>query len=172
MNPRVAEHRQWAKFGAAARDGTGPQSDTTSVGENIELHPRVGYKSQEKEESLNAKSDLDKQKEALAKTATVKCRICNGDHFTARCPFKGTMAPEGEPAVGEPAEDPMASEAAGGAGMGKGSYVPPAMRKGAAASAGEKMGGKYERDDLATLRVTNVCPRLILILHCMLTLFR
>ncbi|KAF3354411.1 hypothetical protein VdG1_07490 [Verticillium dahliae VDG1] len=41
----------------------------------------------------------------------------------------------------------------------KGSYVPPALRggPGGAAGAGERMGGKFgERDDLATLRVTNV----------------
>ena len=43
----------------------------------------------------------------------------------------------------------------GGLGSGGGGYVPPHLRKGAAAS-GERMGGKYERDDLATLRVTNV----------------
>jgi translation initiation factor 3 subunit G len=41
----------------------------------------------------------------------------------------------------------------------KGSYVPPHMRNGASAGAGDRMGGgKYERDDLATLRVTNVSP--------------
>ena len=45
----------------------------------------------------------------------------------------------------------------GGLGTGGGGYVPPHLRKGAAAS-GERMGGKYERDDLATLRVTNVSP--------------
>lgn len=41
-------------------------------------------------------------------------------------------------------------------GAGGSSYVPPHLRKGGA-GAGERMGGgKYERDDLATLRVTNV----------------
>lgn len=158
VNPRIAERRQWAKFGASAKDGQGPQSDTTSVGENIELYPRIGYKAQEKDDQ-QAGADLEKKKEAL-KTATVKCRICNGDHFTARCPFKGTMAPDGEPPAGEPAVDPMASEMGGAAAGVKGSYVPPAMRKGGA-SAGEKMGGKYERDDLATLRVTNVSQYLL-----------
>lgn len=46
----------------------------------------------------------------------------------------------------------------GGLGTGGGGYVPPHLRKGGAAGAGERMGGKYERDDLATLRVTNVVP--------------
>jgi len=50
------------------------------------------------------------------------------------------------------------SQGAAGAGK-KGSYVPPALRGNRAGGAGEQMGGsKYgERDDLATLRVTNVC---------------
>lgn len=50
-----------------------------------------------------------------------------------------------------------AGESSAAAGDKKGSYVPPALRKGAGGGEGEKMGGKYsDRDDLATLRVTNV----------------
>lgn len=93
----------------------------------------------------------------------VKCRICNGEHFTARCPYKDTMAPIGEAGAADVAagmgDEPVAAGAAsvGAAGPGKkGSYVPPALRAGAA-GAGDRMGGKYsDRDDLATLRVTNV----------------
>jgi len=156
VDPRVAERRGWAKFGASANDSAGPQNATTSVGENIELHPRQGYKGVENQEVVGANAEMEKGRKAL-KNATVKCRICNGEHFTARCPFKGTMAPEGEPAAGEPAADPMAEPATRGLGAGKSSYVPPALRdKNGAAATGERMGGKYERDDLATLRVTNV----------------
>ena len=97
--------------------------------------------------------------EAQLKGKKVKCRICNGEHFTARCPFKDTMAPVGEDGAaadtgaGGPGDAEMA---AGGLGTGKSSYVPPHMRSGGA-GAGDKMGGgKFERDDLATLRVTNV----------------
>lgn len=67
------------------------------------------------------------------------------------------MAPEGEPGLADAVADPMAEIGAIG-GAGKSSYVPPALRKGGSAATGERMpGGKYERDDLATLRVTNVC---------------
>lgn len=61
-----------------------------------------------------------------------------------------------------PAADPMAEEGeeggkqSSGLGAGGSSYVPPHMRKGAQAGGGDRMGGKFERDDLATLRVTNV----------------
>jgi hypothetical protein len=92
------------------------------------------------------------------KDKKVKCRICSGEHFTARCPYKDTMAPvDAEGAAIDPlAEGGGAAEKAeGGLGSGGSSYVPPHLRKGGA-GAGERMGGKYERDDLATLRVTNV----------------
>jgi translation initiation factor 3 subunit G len=61
---------------------------------------------------------------------------------------------------GNPVADPMAEDGEkptkeGGLGVGGSSYVPPHMRKGATGG-GDKLGGKYERDDLATLRVTNV----------------
>ena len=102
----------------------------------------------------------DKEK---LKNMKVKCRICDGEHFTARCPFKDTMAPMGEEGgagaggggQGDGSEDGAGGVKEGGLGSGGGGYVPPHLRKGAA-GAGERMGGKYERDDLATLRVTNV----------------
>jgi len=76
------------------------------------------------------------------------------------------MAPVGEEGSADPAAGPTdAPEAAGGLGAGKSSYVPPHMRNGGGASAGDRMGGgKYERDDLATLRVTNVSTQCLSIL--------
>jgi len=75
------------------------------------------------------------------------------------------MAPIGEDVAGAAGgmdADGDGEPAAGGLGVGGSSYVPPHMRKGAAAGAGDRMGGKYERDDLATLRVTNVSSLLAL----------
>ena len=156
VNPRVAERRAWAKFGLEKGHAAGPSFDTTSVGENIIFRPSVTWKKDGKEE----KPEKDSVKAQL-KDKKVKCRICDGEHFTARCPFKDTMAPMGEDGVGGAGvvegadrgdeEDPKV----GGLGSGGGGYIPPHLRKGAPAS-GERMGGKYERDDLATLRVTNV----------------
>lgn len=64
------------------------------------------------------------------------------------------MAPEGEAAgaPGEAGEDDAPD--VGGLGVGGSSYVPPHLR--GRGGKGETMGGKFERDDLATLRVTNV----------------
>lgn len=152
-NPRVAERRAWPKMGGEAGKPPGPRSDTTTMGENIIFRPQSGFKSGQVQEE---KPD-DSKKAENVKKMQIKCRICSGDHFTTKCPFKDTMAPEGE-AAGTPADmDAINGAAEGGLGVGGGGYVPPHLRKGAAAAGGgERMGGKFERDDLATLRVTNV----------------
>ncbi|KAI9678498.1 MAG: translation initiation factor eIF3 subunit g [Trizodia sp. TS-e1964] len=156
VNPRVAERKGWAKFGLEKGHSAGPQGDTTSVGENIVFRPSVNWKANAKEDGKTDKGSIKDQ----LKDKKVKCRICNGEHFTARCPFKDTMAPVGEDtgaADGEGAGEGAGDEpAVGGLGQGGSSYVPPHLRRGGA-GAGDKMGGgKYERDDFATLRVTNV----------------
>lgn len=160
VNPAIAERRSWAKFGLEKGKPKGPQPDTTSIAENMQFRPSVNWKAVQAEEAksgANATTEEKARKDAL-KDKKVKCRICSGEHFTARCPYKDTMAPVEE---GGPAADPLAEDekdaGPGGLGTGGGGYVPPHLRKGGAAGAGERMGGKYERDDLATLRVTNAC---------------
>ncbi|ATZ52120.1 putative eukaryotic translation initiation factor 3 subunit g protein [Botrytis fragariae] len=152
VNPRVAERKSWGKFGLSQKDAAGPASDTTSVGENIIFRPSTNWRKDAKEEVSDAGAMKNKLKDKQ-----VKCRICSGEHFTAKCPFKGTMAPLGEEgAVDVAAGHADTPEGPGGLGAGKSSYVPPHLRNGGTAG-GERMGGgKFERDDLATLRVTNV----------------
>ncbi|KIW81062.1 eukaryotic translation initiation factor 3 subunit G [Fonsecaea pedrosoi CBS 271.37] len=160
VNPVVAERRTWEKFGLEKGKPKGPQPDTTSVGENILFRPSRDWKNAQAEEAKagGGKAEEKSLKEQL-RDKKVKCRICQGEHFTARCPFKDTMAPADDGTT--PVADPMAEDdesgqkPQGGLGTGGSSYVPPHLRKGAQ-GAGERMGGKYERDDLATLRVTNV----------------
>ncbi|KAI9902779.1 hypothetical protein N3K66_002131 [Trichothecium roseum] len=155
VNPRVADRKTWAKFGQSAKDGPGPATDTTSVGENIIFRPSFNWRKEAKEEG----DEKDQLKDKL-KDKKVKCRICNGEHFTARCPYKDTMAPVGETPAADVAAgmgDEPSSAPGAAPGAKKGSYVPPALRGDRAGAAGERMGGKFgDRDDLATLRVTNV----------------
>ncbi|KAM3464844.1 hypothetical protein MY5147_007618 [Beauveria neobassiana] len=156
VNPRVADRKSWSKFGASANDGAGPAPDTTSIAENMIFRPSVSWRKDAKDESADPNAQAMKNK---LKDKQVKCRICNGEHFTARCPYKDTMAPIGENGAADVAAgmgDEPSTAGAGGVGAKKGSYVPPALR-GGAASASAMAGSKYgERDDLATLRVTNV----------------
>ncbi|KAH6895545.1 eukaryotic translation initiation factor 3 subunit G-domain-containing protein [Thelonectria olida] len=157
VNPRVADRKTWPKFGQSAKDPPGPAHDTTTVGENIIFRPSVNWRKDAKDEAADPNAQAMKDK---LKDKKVKCRICNGEHFTARCPYKDTMAPMGETGAADVAAgmgDEPSSAAGPGAGK-KGSYVPPALRGGPGGGAGERMGGSKfgERDDLATLRVTNV----------------
>ncbi|OQO02607.1 Eukaryotic translation initiation factor 3 subunit G [Cryoendolithus antarcticus] len=151
-NPRVAERRQWAKMGPEANKPAGP-GDTTTLGENIIFRPQVGFKAG----GVQEKAPEEEKKNDALKKMQIKCRICSGDHFTTKCPFKDSMAaPEegtGEGAGGEGGGDGI--DAAGGLGSTTGAYVPIHLRNGRKGE-GERMGGKFERDDLATLRVTNV----------------
>jgi translation initiation factor 3 subunit G len=147
VNPRVAERKQWSKFGQEKGKLAGPQTDTVSVAENILFRPVAAWKASNEDKGDEAK------KKAELKNAKIKCRICQGDHFTTKCPFKDTMAPEGDVAPADMPDDAPGS-ASGGLGLGSGGYVPPHLR--GRAGAGEKMGGKFDRDDSATLRVTNV----------------
>ena len=151
INPRVIERKQWAKFGDEKGKASGPQTDTTSVAENIVFRPQANWKAGQADEN----SEMEKKKATL-KDTKIKCRICQGEHWTSKCPFKDSMPPEGEAALGLGTED--AAEGAGGLGVAGGSYIAPHLR-GKSGVTGERMGGgKYgqERDDLATLRVTNL----------------
>ncbi|KAF2431367.1 eIF-3 RNA-binding subunit [Tothia fuscella] len=152
VNPRVAERKQWAKFGEEKGKAAGPQTDTTSIAENIVFRPQVNWKASQAQEQ-----NPIEQKKASLKDTKIKCRICSGEHWTSKCPFKDTMAPEGENAGADAAGMDDDVGGAGSLGAGGSSYVPPHLR-GKAGVTGERMGGggKYERDDLATLRVTNV----------------
>ncbi|KAF2395735.1 eIF-3 RNA-binding subunit [Trichodelitschia bisporula] len=153
VNPRVAERKHWSKFGEEKGKPVGPQSDTTSIAENIVFRPSSNWKTNQSEE----KNPIDKQKATL-KDAKIKCRICSGEHWTSKCPFKDTMAPEGENAGAGAGTGAEEESAAPGLGPSNSSYVPPHLR-GKSGVTGERMGGgKFgqERDDLATLRVTNV----------------
>ncbi|KAI9774531.1 MAG: translation initiation factor eIF3 subunit g [Geoglossum simile] len=155
VNPRVAERKAWPKFGLEKGHAPGPDLQTTSVGENIVFRPSINWKATQKDDQSGNKGSIKEQ----LKDKKVKCRICNGEHFTARCPFKDTMAPADEAAGGagdQDGSDRGTPEPAGGLGESKSRYIAPHLRHGAGGGGGDRMGGKFERDDLATLRVTNV----------------
>jgi len=98
----------------------------------------------------NIKTEL-----AKAGAGKVVCRLCKGDHFTAKCPYKDSLA--GLETADIPPTDDAPADAPPAASSG-GKYVPPSMRAGARGP-GESMnrpGGTGSREDLPTLRVTNI----------------
>ena len=109
----VAERQKWAKFGQEKGSKPGPDRATTTVGENVTLKLSVGHKvripppflSRKKKTYLyinhiNRKKvqEVEQSPEEGAKTrlkaagaGTVSCRLCKGEHYTAKCPYKDTL---------------------------------------------------------------------------------
>ena len=143
---------------------------TTTIGENVQLKFSAGGAGKNKEPEL---SDADKMKQELA-GKKIQCRTCKGDHFTSKCPYKDTLGAAGgdtpdadgamtpNAALADPTNPAVAASSLAFAAMGSGGgaggkYVPPSQRAGAANRTGERMGGSsMNRDDLPTLRVTNL----------------
>ncbi|KAN0062916.1 translation initiation factor eIF3 subunit g [Thecaphora frezii] len=159
VNHDVAERKTWTKFGQEKGRAPGPHSSTTTVGENVLLKMGAGNKREEPEVD-----EMDKMRQQLANKKIV-CRLCKGDHFTTKCPYKDTLeaipgasgadTPEGGDGTLTPAAMDPTNPAVSASSTGK--YIPPSMRAGAK-GAGEKMGGLggVSREDLPTLRVTNL----------------
>jgi len=150
----VAERKTWTKFGLEKGNKPGPDRATTTVGETVYLKLSPGNKSAESETSEQQvlKATLSK-----AGAGKVVCRICKGDHFTAKCPYKDSLAGleniETTALVGDEDPDAPAPAPVPAAG-GPSKYVPPSMRN---RGPGESMGRPGgSRDDLPTLRVTNI----------------
>ena len=151
--PAIAARKAWPKFGAEKGNKAGPDVKTTQVGEDIPLKLAYGWKNVEKQQ--------EEQGKLLAKLENKKvtCRICKGEHFTAKCPYKDTLAPMDEiPAPGSGdgtpgRESPDIPDV--GAATGRSTYVAPHLRAGAVRTQGSSMD-RRERDDSNTLRVTNL----------------
>ncbi|PBK99185.1 translation initiation factor 3 RNA-binding subunit, partial [Armillaria gallica] len=162
VDPKIAQRQKWAKFGQERGNKAGPDRATTTVGENVGLKLSVGNKVR----ALHCSSDAEptqeeSMKSKLAKSGAgkVNCRICKGDHFTAKCPYKDTLGALDNPDSGAGPDDGLTSDATPAApATTGGKYVPPSMRAGASRP-GESMRGLSSggnRDDYPTLRVTNV----------------
>src|SRR5579859_4327061 len=92
--PAIAARKAWPKFGQEKGNKPGPDLKTTQVGEDIPLKLAYGWK--------NAEKQQEEQGKLMAKVENKKvaCRICKGDHFTAKCPYRDTLAPMDEVGAG------------------------------------------------------------------------
>ncbi|KAJ1025010.1 hypothetical protein NDA18_004296 [Ustilago nuda] len=160
VNHQVAQRKNWSKFGQEKGKAPGPHSATTTIGENVILKMSAGNNKTAEPEV----DDMDKVRQQLANKRIV-CRLCKGDHFTTKCPYKDTLeaipgAGADTPEDGEGSMTPLAAmdptNPAVAASTG-GKYVPPSMR-GGTKGPGDKMGGLggMSRDEFPTLRVTNL----------------
>ena len=155
--PAIAARKSWTKFGAEKGNKPGPDLKTTQVGEDIPLKLAYGWKNAEKQEEQN-KGIINLKPE----NKKVACRICKGDHFTAKCPYRDTLQPMdefpslgGDSGTGTPGR--ASPDVTDNLTTTRTSYVPPHLRAGANRSqtTGSSMD-RRERDDSNTLRVTNL----------------
>lgn len=157
VSKSIAKRKSWRKFGLASKDNPhGPDPSTTFVGDDVYLSFTTN-----KEELDDDKEDPLKK---LKGNSIVKCRVCKGDHWTTKCPYKDSLQPLKEIEDKEKAKDNVdggaldfASKVAGGPGGGS-KYVPPSLRGGSDGTPrrGETMNSRRQADEAATLRVTNL----------------
>ncbi|KAG0310182.1 translation initiation factor eIF3 subunit g, partial [Linnemannia gamsii] len=151
VNKAVAARKKWPKFGKEKGNKPGPDPATTNVGDNIKLKlsstGQITHDVDEKHEAM--KAQLQNKK--------ILCRICKGDHFTTKCPYKDSLGMEDAAATPTPAEEPAAEEQQSGS-----KYIAPHMRAGASSGGvGGRPGSagpdsREKRDEQPTLRVTNL----------------
>lgn len=139
----VARRKTLPKFGDSANDKPGPNPQTTMVSEDVHMQFITN-----KEEEKASDNLLDPLK------SMAKCRICNGEHWSVNCPFKGTsMDPsklmEAKAAAAPPPET---------TGTKTGKYVPPFMKDNAKGGALSTMRG---RDDTTAVRISNLSESMV-----------
>jgi translation initiation factor 3 subunit G len=130
VHPSVLERRKWKKYGDSYGLEAGPDANSTSYGENVFMQ----WIQNSKEEVV----------ETQKVSVSILCRICKGNHFSSKCPYKDTYAPLDslESAIENAKESKSASTG--------GKYVPPSMRS---RGPGETMPA---REQLPTIRITNL----------------
>ncbi|KAI8818392.1 eIF-3 RNA-binding subunit [Fimicolochytrium jonesii] len=150
VNHAVAERKKnWKKFGEVAGVPAGPDANSTSHAEKVFLKLSSTIKDHD---AAPVEDEADALKKILANAGKSKitCRICQGDHWTSKCPFKDTHQPLGDLAPVE-STDSVADVAGDDKAGGK--YVPPSLRN---RGPGESMRGAERRDEFPTVRITNL----------------
>jgi len=168
----------WKKFGASKNDKPGPDPATTIPSEEIYMQ-FVSAKDGDAGAASAAAQDDDPMNK-LKGQKIVQCRVCKGDHWTTKCPYKDKLAPIEEKLTEAELENSAKESTPTGPGAGAapkpapapagsapGKYVPPSLRgkeKGGSAErgggggsgGGESMPSNRNRDEAATIRVSNL----------------
>jgi translation initiation factor 3 subunit G len=135
----VIDRKRLTKYGQSKRDPPGPNSATTVVADEVLM------------QFLTKDQDAIPEVDPLAKLNEpkfVKCRYCQENHFTAKCPFKDSGLPP-ESINTKDMEEPKKVDSETKPGI----FVPPALRGGN--RRGETMGSAQKKDEY-TIRVSNL----------------
>jgi len=139
----VIERKKWAKYGQSKKDAPGPNSATTVVSDEVTMQFLTKDLDQVPDENpFAAIKDGGK--------GFVRCRFCQDNHFSAKCPFKDSgITPE---LLINPKGD-MEETKKVDSETKPGIFVPPALRGGN--RRGETMGPTQKKDEY-TIRVSNL----------------
>ncbi|KXJ16639.1 eukaryotic translation initiation factor 3 subunit G [Exaiptasia diaphana] len=148
----IALRKSWRKFGDCKNDKPGPDTSTTIIGDDVFLTLMTN-----KENPDNSHDDDPLKK--LSTQKIVCCRICKGDHWTTKCPYKDQLEniqqQLKEDEAGQPGTPPSEPDNQPAASSSTGKYVAPGLREGANRRGGDSMQ-RNQRDETATIRVTNL----------------
>lgn len=153
VHKSVADRKQWAKYGAEKDAAPGPNHSTTQLGEEVQLRLSRNWRQLEQEET---------QKSKITSDSVISCRLCGNAHYTMNCPFKGILNdlsaledPGNLEGDGTKEEAPAAATPAV-ATEGGTRYIPPSRRAGAKDPSSDAYRDARERDDMSTLKITQL----------------
>uniref|UniRef100_A0A8C5BHM0 Eukaryotic translation initiation factor 3 subunit G n=1 Tax=Gadus morhua TaxID=8049 RepID=A0A8C5BHM0_GADMO len=147
----VARRKNWKKFGTSEYDALGPNVATTTVSDDVFMTFLSS------KEDLNATDQDEDPMNKLKGQKIVSCRICKGDHWTTRCPYKDTLGP-----MQKELADQLGLSTGDSANLccspqsKTGKYVPPSLRDGSTRRGESMQPNRRGTDDNATIRVTNL----------------
>jgi len=138
-----AKRKTWAKFGDSANDKPGPNPHTTVCPDDVMMN----FTTNKEEEKANEVLDPSKN--------IARCRICQAEHWSVNCPYKGTSMDSSKLLETKPVAAPAVPETSGPK---PGKYVPPFMKDNAKGGA---MSGLRGRDDTTAIRISNLSESMV-----------
>lgn len=145
----VVERKKWPKFGQSKKDPPGPNGYTTVVGDDIQMQ----FLSTDKNGVEQNVDETNPLEAAKLQGKGVRCRFCQDNHFSAKCPYKDVGLPPLDNAPSRIMDDSLMDGKKDSESK-PGIFVPPAMRGGN--RRGETMMSQANRKDDATIRVSNL----------------
>ncbi|KAI9225081.1 eukaryotic translation initiation factor 3 subunit G-domain-containing protein [Blastocladiella britannica] len=154
----IEARKAWPKFGAAQKHKAGADDETTRYDTDMKLKLCMNPM------DLDAPETAAETAQRASKDTAMKCRLCNGPHWTRECPSKDIIQSLQEAAGTDGTSGSGGADGASGSGSAapSGRYVPPSLR-GEGGGASDRPGhtpfggaGARRMDDSFPIRIANL----------------